>query len=164
MKGYTPPPKSKILLAMTSDLLERFQRILTRHDTKSVGSSGEALRALQSDFRLVVVSVHFDESQMFSLIGDIRSHSRYRKIPILCVLGARGPAITDVAVEGLDHAVKALRANGFLDLHHFEDDDEGNARIARIIDYLILIDGDLQHIARSLDDSVVQVERRRATG
>jgi hypothetical protein len=111
-----------------------------------------------------VVSVHFDESQMFSLIGDIRSHSRYRKIPILCVLGARGPAITDVAVEGLDHAVKALRANGFLDLHHFEDDDEGNARIARIIDYLILIDGDLQHIARSLDDSVMQVERRRARG
>ena len=54
-----------------------------------------------------------------------------------------------------------MRANGFLDLQHFADDDEGNARIARIVDYLILIDGDLQHIARALDDSVVQIERRR---
>jgi hypothetical protein len=80
------------------------------------------------------------------------------------VLGARGPAISDVAIEGLDHAVKALRANGFLDLHHFEDNEDGNARICRIVDYLILIDGDLQHIARALDDSVVQVERRKKTG
>jgi hypothetical protein len=54
-----------------------------------------------------------------------------------------------------------MRANGFLDLHHFADDDEGNARIGRIVDYLILIDGDLQHIARALDDSVVNIERRR---
>ena len=50
----------------------------------------------------------------------------------------------------------------FLDLQHFDDDDEGNARIARIIDYLILVDGDLQHIARALDDSVLQIERRKS--
>ena len=127
-----------------------------------MATASEALRALEDKFKLVVLSVHFDESQMFSLLGDIRSHSAYRKIPILCVLGVqRGKAITDVAVEGLDHAVKALRANGFLDLQHFADDEEGNARIARIIDYLILIDGDLQHIARQLDDSVPEIERRK---
>jgi PleD family two-component response regulator len=163
MTGYTPPPKSKILLAVTPDMLERFQRILTRHEPVPVGSATQALRALDklADFKMVILGVHFDESQMFSLLGDIRAHSNYRKIPILCVLGARGPAISDVAVEGLDHAVKALRANGFLDLQHFVDDDDGNARIARIVDYLILIDGDLQHIARALDDSVVEIERRR---
>ena len=164
MNGYTPPPKSKILLAVTPDMSERFQRILERHETRFVASAAEAVRALDDleHFRMVILSVHFDGSQMFALLGDIRAHSNYRKIPILCVLGARGPAISDVAIEGLDHAVKALRANGFLDLHHFGDDDEGNARIARIVDYLILIDGDLQHIARALDDSVVQIERRRA--
>jgi PleD family two-component response regulator len=162
MTGYTPPPKSKILLALTPDMLERFQRILARHEPVPVDSATQALRALDKlDFKMVILGVHFDESQMFSLLGDIRSHSNYRKIPILCVLGARGPAISDVAVEGLDHAVKALRANGFLDLQHFVDDDHGNARIARIVDYLILIDGDLQHIARALDDSVVEIERRR---
>ena len=162
--GYTPPPKSKILLAVTPDMLERFRRILERHETRFVDTASEAIRALDDleHFRMVILSVHFDESQMFSLLGDIRAHSNYRKIPILCVLGERGPAISDVAVEGLDHAVKAMRANGFLDLHHFADNDEGNARIARIVDYLILIDGDLQHIARALDDSVAHIERRRA--
>jgi DNA-binding NarL/FixJ family response regulator len=149
MAGYTPPPKSRILLAVTPDLLGRLQRILERHETRFVGSAAEAIHALDDleRFRMVILSVHFDESQM---------------IPMLCALGARGPAISDVAVEGLDHAVKAMRANGFLDLQHFADDVEGNARIARIVDYLILIDGDLQHIARALDDSVVQIERRRA--
>src|SRR5882724_1482474 len=163
MESYTPPARSRILAAVTSDLRERFERVLQRHELVEVQSASEALQALQGErFKIVLISVHFDESQMFSLLGDIRSHSRYRKIPILCVLGVqRGRAITDVAVEGLDHAVKALRANGFLDLEHFPDDAEGNARIARIVDYLILIDGDLQHIARMLDDSVVQIERRR---
>jgi CheY-like chemotaxis protein len=166
MQGYTPPPRSKILLAVTPDMLERFQRILVRHEPVFAASAKEALRALDDleHFKMVVLSVHFDESQMFSLLGDIRAHSNYRKIPVLCVLGARGPAISDVAIEGLDHAVKAMRANGFLDLNHFEDDDEGNGRICRIVDYLILIDGDLQHIARALDDSVVHIERRRTKG
>jgi PleD family two-component response regulator len=147
-------------------MLERFQRLLGRHDTTFVASAAEAIHALNDldRFKMVILSVHFDESQMFSLLGDIRAHSNYRKIPVLCVLGARGPAISDVAIEGLDHAVKAMRANGFLDLHHFNDDDEGNARICRIVDYLILIDGDLQHIARALDDSVVHIERRRTKG
>jgi hypothetical protein len=162
MKSYTPPERSRILLAATVDVQERFERILRRHDTVRVSSASEAMQALEESFKLVVLSVHFDESQMFSLLGDIRSHSAYRKIPILCVLGVqRGKAISEVAVEGLDHAVKALRANGFLDLQHFNDDDEGNARIARIVDYLILIDGDLQHIARALDESVAEVERRK---
>jgi len=162
MTAYTPPPRSRILLAVTDELLERFQRILARHETVSVNTAGEAMGELDAGYKIVVLGVHFDESQMFSLLGDIRTHSKYRKIPVLCVLGSRGRAITDVAVEGLDHAVKAMRANGFLDLLHFPDDDEGNARIARIVDYLILIDGDLQHIARRLDDSVPQIERRRA--
>lgn len=57
---------------------------------------------------------------MFSLLGDIRAHAQYRKVPILCVLGARGRI--------------------------FPDDEKGNARVRRIVDYLILIDGDLQQL------------------
>jgi hypothetical protein len=65
-----------------------------------------------------------------------------------------------------DHAVKAMTANGFLDLDHFADDAEGNARIRRIVDYLILIDGDLHHIARETGDPEVVniIERRRTKG
>ena len=163
MSTYALPPKTKVLLAVTPDVLDRFQRILTRHELAAVSNAPEAMRKLEENFGMVILSVHFDESQMFSLLGDIRSHSKYRKIPVLCVLGAHR-VLTDIAVEGLDHAVKAMRANGFLDLHHFADDEEGNARIRRIVDYLILIDGDLQHIARAKGEALVQGERRRKSG
>jgi len=161
--AYAPPPKTKVLLAVTPDVLDRFQRILTRHELAAVGNVAEAMRKLEEHFGMVILSVHFDESQMFSLLGDIRSHSKYRKIPVLCVLGPHR-VLTDIAIEGLDHAVKAMRANGFLDLHHFADDEEGDARIRRIVDYLILIDGDLQHIARAKGEALVQGERRRKSG
>lgn len=138
------------------------RRILVRHELTFVSNSDQAMQALEERHGIVVLGVHFDDSRMFSLLGDIRGHSAYRKVPILCVLGTRGRAITEIAVEGLDHAVKAMRANGFLDLEHFADDEEGNGRICRIVDYLILIDGDLQHIARTTGETLMPADRRRA--
>jgi hypothetical protein len=160
LENYAPPPKTKILLCVTPDMRERMERIVVRHELTVANSSGEAMRALDTKFGMVILSINFDDSQMFSLLGDIRAHSSYRKVPILCVLGSRG-RVTEIAVEGLDHAVKAMRANGFLDLQHFPDDEKGNARICRIIDYLILIDGDLQHIARTTGEQLGLTDRRR---
>ena len=162
MTAYSPPPRTKVLLAVTPDMRDRMERILVRHELTAVSSSDEAMRALEDKHGIVILGVHFDDSQMFSLLGDIRAHSGYRKVPILCVLGSRGRAITEIAVEGLDHAVKAMRANGFLDLSHFPDDEEGNGRIRRIVDYLILIDGDLQHIARTTGETLLPADRRRS--
>ena len=160
MQTYAPPPKTKILLCVTPDMRERMERILAHHELTVVNTSSEAMRALDTKFGMVILSINFDDSQMFSLLSDIRAHSSYRKVPILCVLGTRG-RVTEIAVEGLDHAVKAMRANGFLDLQHFGDDEPGNARICRIVDYLILIDVDLQHIARTTGEPVLG-DRRRA--
>ena len=150
-----PAPRTKILLAVVLDNRERLARVLEGHDLVFVDNSDDARALLEKErFGLVMLGVHFDESQMFSLLGDIRAHARYRKVPILCVLGSWGRMLSEVAVEGLDHAVKAMMANGFLNLLHFADDEEGNARIRRIADYLILIDGDLQHIARATGQRV----------
>ena len=157
-----PAPRTKILVAVLHDNRERLTRVLEGHDLVFVDNGDDARELLEHEvYGLVLLGVHFDESQMFSVLGDIRSRAKYRKVPILCVLGSWGRMLSEVAVEGLDHAVKAMMANGFLNLLHFPDDEQGNARIRRIADYLILIDGDLQHIARALDDSVVQVERRK---
>jgi hypothetical protein len=148
--AHYDPPKAKILLAVSPERGDRLLRILAGHETTIAKGAAEAQRALHGEtFGMVLLGVHFDESQMFAMLCEIRQHARYRKVPILCVLGERGRALTDIAIEGLDHAVKAMTANGFLDLHHFSDDDSGNGRIRRIIDYLIMIDGDLQHLARA---------------
>ena len=144
-----PAPRTKILVAVLHDNRERLTRVLEGHDLVFVDNGDDARELLERDvYGLVLLGVHFDESQMFSVLGDIRSRAKYRKVPILCVLGSWGRMLSEVAVEGLDHAVKAMMANGFLNLLHFPDDEQGNARIRRIADYLILIDGDLQHIAR----------------
>jgi hypothetical protein len=79
---------------------------------------------------------------MFELLRLVRTFDCNRLTPVVCVLGAES-RLSDVAVEGLDHAVKAMLANAFMNLQKFPDDGEGNARVRRIIDYLILIDGDM---------------------
>ena len=64
--------------------------------------------------------------------------------PGLCYLAAMSLYdLSAVAIEGLDHAVKAMLANAFLNLNKFPDNADGNARVRRIVDYLILIDGDI---------------------
>src|SRR5688572_23856487 len=157
-----PAPRTKILVAVGPDNRERLTRVLEGHELVFVEDSDAARECLENHrFGLVCLGVHFDESQMFSLLGDIRSHAKYRKVPVLCVLGTWGRMLSEVAVQGLDHAVKAMMANGFLNLMHFADDEQGNARIRRIVDYLILIDGDLQHIARTTGEGVPVAEERR---
>ena len=106
-------PRTKILVAVVHDNRERITRVLEGHELVFVESCDEARTLLDKErFGLVLLGVHFDESQMFSLLGDIRAHAMYRKVPILCVLGSWGKMLSEVAVEGLDHAVKAMMANG----------------------------------------------------
>ena len=157
-------PRTRILVAVSPEKLDRMERVLTGHDLVFVRNRSEAMQRLGGEtFGMVLLGVHFDESQMFNLLGDIRLHAKYRKVPILVVLLRGRFPMSDVTVEALDHAAKAMTANGFLDLDHFADDEEGNARIRRIVDYLILINGDLQHIARETKDEAIVsvVERRR---
>jgi hypothetical protein len=87
---------------------------------------------------MVIIGVHFDESRMFTLVGDIRANPKYRNIPILVVLSPGQYAFSAIAVEGIDRAVTALGANGFLNLDHFPDNAEGEARIRRIIDQMMV--------------------------
>lgn len=141
-------PQTKILVAVVPQIRARIASALAGHELTFVETCGAAMQLLSTDgFGMVIVSVHFDESQMFTLLGDIRGHARYRKVPILCVVGGTSRVLSDVAIEGLDHAVKAMTANGFLNLANVPDDEAGNARFRRIVDYLILIDGDLHQTA-----------------
>lgn len=159
--SYDAPSATKIVIAATPAVRSRLERALAGHSLTFAQISADVMSLLANErYGMVIISMDFDESQMFALLGDIRSHSKYRKVPIVCVLAERG-RLSDVAIEGLDHAVKAMTANGFLDLYRFPDDDAGNARIRRIIDHLILIDGDLQAIAEVQE--LGRVTERRAS-
>ena len=162
--SYSPPPQTRILVCAVPETAGRLTRILSGHQLIFAADRPQAMRHLETErFGMVLIGVHFDDAQIFTLIGDIRLHALYRKVPILVVHSPGPQDLTEVAIEAIDRAVLAMTANGFLSFDHFEDDAEGDARVRRVVDYLILIDGDLHHIARQTQDPNVarMVERRR---
>jgi len=136
---------AKIMLAIVADKVDLWRRILEGHELVFVMTLREAMQRLaeEDNLRSVIIGVHFDESQMFTLLGDIRACPKCRNIPILVVLSPGQYAFSKIAVEGIDRAVTALGANGFLNLDQFPDNAEGQARIRRIVDYVIATGGDL---------------------
>jgi PleD family two-component response regulator len=141
-ENSTPPLSGKPILVAVHDP-ERLKRILAGHELTVPESVEQAKAALQKrEFAMIVLGVHFDESRMFELLRLVRTYKVNELTPVVCMLTTES-RLSDVAIEGLDHAVKAMLANAFLNLNKFRDDEAGNARVRRIIDYLILIDGDM---------------------
>src|SRR3954469_11941181 len=96
---YAPPEKTKILLAVSADKTDRLSRVLAGHDLVFAKDRLEAERHLEADrFGMVVIGVHFDESQMFNLLGDIRRHGHYRKVPVLVVLSRARYTLSDIII------------------------------------------------------------------
>ena len=145
------PLKGKDILVAV-EYPARLQRILAGHRLTICHDVDEAKRELEArEFAMVILGVHFDESRMFELLRQVRTFKVNSLTPVVCVLA--GPTkLSDVAIEGLDHAVKAMLANAFLNLNRFSDDDKGNGRVRRIIDYLILIDGEIHGGFKSVHD------------
>ena len=142
MPEQSAPVQGKEILLAVEDC-RRLERILAGHRVTIPHSVDEAKAALeQHEFHMVILGVLFDESRMFELLRLVRTFAKNRLTPVVCVL-ASDSRLSDVAIEGLDHAVKAMLANAFINLNKFPDDPKGNARVRRIVDYLILIDGDM---------------------
>ena len=137
------PPLAKKRILVAVDDCERLERILAGHILTIPHRVEEAERELQArEYHMVILGVLFDESRMFELLRLVRTYKQNALTPVVCMLTGQSN-LSAVAIEGLDHAVKAMLANAFLNLRKFPDDREGNARLRRIIDYLILIDGDM---------------------
>src|SRR4051812_16946825 len=134
----------KILVAVNADTVERARRILDGHEVAFMRGVEEAKSALQAhEYDCIIMCITFDESRMFELLRLVRTYDCNRLTPVLCVLGSENSRLSEVALEGIDHAVKAMLANGFLNFNKFPDNEDGNSRLRRIIDYMILIDGDM---------------------
>jgi CheY-like chemotaxis protein len=142
-------PRATIMLAIVPDKVALWRRILDGHELVFVPTLAEAMQRLadEEDLQLVIIGVHFDESRMFTLLGDIRAHPKYGKLPALVVLSPGQFKFSAIAVEGIDRAVTALGA-GFLNLDHFPDNATGEASIRRIVDDLLARGGKLDGIPR----------------
>jgi CheY-like chemotaxis protein len=127
-----------ILVADTSDSDRRLSAILGGHDLLFARTMGEAQRLLaQRPFDLVMVGVHFDDSQMFDLVRHIRAGGSHAERPVACVRSHRFASAASISIEGLEIAARALSCSLFLDLTKYPDDARGNAEVRKLLDELL---------------------------
>jgi hypothetical protein len=92
-----------------------------------------ALHPLGGDIRLVLCSLHFDDSQMFYLLGELRTAAL--GIPVLCCR-LSDTHLAAHTLEGLTDAVKQLGAVGFVDLRELVrayGEEEAEKRFAQLV-------------------------------
>jgi DNA-binding response OmpR family regulator len=124
----------KILVA---DGDRRLSQILAGHELVLAHALEEAQRAIErSQFDMIVVTVHFDDSRMFDLLRYLQARGRHGNRPLVCVRSQRftSPAIS---IEGLEIATKALGCTLFLDLTWYADDANGRSAVRQLLEHLL---------------------------
>jgi CheY-like chemotaxis protein len=127
----------KILVADTPEADRRLSAVLSGYDLVFVRTLEQAERAIEgTQFDLVLVSVHFDESRMFDFLRHLQARGTHTSSPVACTRSYRfvSPAIS---TDGLEITVKALGCSLFLDLTKYPDDAQGNAAIRKRLDDLL---------------------------
>ena len=121
-----------ILVADVPSMDGRYAAALAGWPLTFVRTMSEARAALESRrCSLVVIGVYFDDSQMFDLVRFIRNDEIHNEVPIVCVRGS--PGFTAVTTRTLEMAVKALSADAFVDLLHFDDEQAGDAALRAVV-------------------------------
>jgi DNA-binding NtrC family response regulator len=127
----------KILVADTPEADRRLSAILSGCDLVFVRTLEQAERAIEhTQFDLILVSVHFDESRMFDFLRHLQARGTHAQCPVVCTRSYRfvSPAIS---TNGLEITVKTLGCKLLLDLTKYRDDAQGNAAIRQLLDKLL---------------------------
>jgi DNA-binding response OmpR family regulator len=121
----------RILIADVPQMDARYNAALCGWEVAFVRTMSQARRAITERYDLVVIGVYFDDSQMFDLVRFIRNDDLHNEVPIVCVRGS--PGFTAVTTRTLEMAVKALSADAFVDLLHFDDEQSGDAALRAVV-------------------------------
>ena len=122
-----------ILVADVPSMDGRYAAALAGWPLVFVRTMPEAHAVLERErFSLVVIGVYFDDSRMFDLVRFIRNDDIHNEVPIVCVRGS--PGFTAVTTRTLEMAVKALSADAFVDLLHFDDEHAGDASLRAVVE------------------------------
>jgi hypothetical protein len=121
-----------ILVADVPSMDARYAAAFAGSHVRYVRTMREADAVLaEQRCNLVVVGVYFDDSRMFDLVRAVRNDEVHNEVPIVCVRGS--PGFTAVTTRTLEMAVKALSADAFVDLLHFDDEPAGDAALRDVV-------------------------------
>jgi len=125
---------ARILIADTLDGAVTLERILQGHDYHVVNTMRAAEKLLKDEvFDLIVAGLHFDESQMFELIREVRKSQKNATRPIICFC-SRETSMSRLMYESLESSTKVLGAWMYLNESSYRDHQNPDAEIRRIIE------------------------------
>ncbi|MBV8031581.1 MAG: hypothetical protein JO035_08740 [Betaproteobacteria bacterium] len=110
------PHAAPVLIADVPELESVLRDCFPADDVVYVSTLADSTMALGSrEYRLIIVGLHFDHYSMFELVRYVRTLPRFKRVPIYCIraLPAR---LTDAARSGIEHAVRLLGAQAFIDV------------------------------------------------
>lgn len=124
---------SRILIADTTDGIEHLRRILSpQHELIVATTINQALDVLNEvNLDLIVVGVHFDDSQMFDLIPQIKHYQKNAEKPLICFC-TRDTGMTRTLHTTLNYSTRILGAWMYLDQHTYSSHQDPDAELRRL--------------------------------
>ena len=125
---------ARILIADTPQATVSLKIILDGHELVIANTMEAAMAKLQKDtFDLIIVGVHFDDSQMFELIRHVQASANNAEKPVISFC-ARDTEMTRVIHESIELASRTAGAWMYLDAHSYNVFKEPEAELRRVIE------------------------------
>jgi hypothetical protein len=133
----SPPAALSIVAAVSWDVQRRIRAILPECELHFADTGSQLVRVLdETHCDLMIVEVHFDESTAVAALKC--ALSRDGTFPVVCVRGVPFAKLGRPALDALRMALGELRAQHFIDLLQYADDEIGNARVRFMLERLML--------------------------
>ncbi len=125
---------AKILIADTLKDAGSFSELLTGHELTSIKTLKSGKQELtEHDFDLIVATLHFDDSQMFEFLQEVRAIPRNSGKPIICFC-TRNTAMTQLMHETLHRSTAAFGAWMYIDMQSYAKSPATTVELQRVID------------------------------
>jgi hypothetical protein len=123
----SPAAAPRVVAAVSREVQRRIRAILPGCELHFVQTEEQLLRALdEARCDMLIVGSHFDESTAVAALERVLAR------------GARFAKLGRPALDALRMALGELRAQHFIDLLQYADDEIGNARVRFMLEQLML--------------------------
>lgn len=126
-----------VLIAKAPNDASSLVRILDGHDLIFVETFDKAKRLLEErQFDLIIAGLHFDESRMFEVVHQAQHSRQNANRPVIC-FNSRKTNMAKLMHNSLQRCSVALGASMYLDEHTYNDCQDPDAELRRVIEQCI---------------------------
>jgi response regulator RpfG family c-di-GMP phosphodiesterase len=146
-----------ILIADTPQSVVSLKIILEGHELIIASTIEEAMADLQKEtYDLIIVGVHFDNSQMFELMRHVHASPNNAGKPIIS-FSARDTEMTRIIHESIELASKTAGAWMYLDAHSYNVYREPEEELRRVIERCLT-----EEARKDIQQKRLEIQKQRA--